>query len=68
MSNRGADARDPAIPFAPKLNVRKEASDPLDIAAQHTLDLLHRAAVAAEANNQQALEVADKIIGPTSRR
>jgi hypothetical protein len=61
MSNRGAGVRDAAIPFAPKLNVRPEAGDPLDVAAQHTLDLLHRAAVSAEANNQQALEVADKL-------
>jgi hypothetical protein len=61
MSNRGAGVRDAAVPFAPKSNVRSEADDPLDTAAQHTLDLLHRAAIAAEANNQQALEVADKL-------
>jgi hypothetical protein len=60
MSNRGAGVRDAAVPFAPKSNVRSE-SDALDTAAQHTLDLLHRAAIAAEANNQQALEVADKL-------
>jgi hypothetical protein len=60
MSNRGAGVRDAAVPFAPKSNVRSE-SDALDAAAQHTLDLLHRAAIAAEANNQQALEVADKL-------
>ena len=61
MSTRGADVRGAAVPFAPKLNVRSEAGDPLDKAAQHTLDLLHRAAVAAEANNQQALEAVDKL-------
>ena len=44
-----------------KLSVRSEAGDPLDRAAQHTLDLLHRAAVAAEANNQQTLEAVDKL-------
>ena len=59
MSNRGAGVRDATVP--PKLNGRSEADDPLDTAAQQTLDLLHRAAVAAEANNQQAIEVADKL-------
>jgi hypothetical protein len=44
MSNRGAGVRGAAVPFAPKLNVRSEAGDSLDTAAQHTLDLLHRAA------------------------
>ena len=61
MSNRGAGVRDATVP--PKLNGRSEAGDPLDTAAQQTLDLLHRAAVAAEANNQQAIEVADKLSG-----
>ena len=60
MNTRGADVRGAAVPFASKLNVRSEAGDPLDRAAQHTLDLLHRTAIAAEANNQRALEVADK--------
>ena len=60
MNTRGADVRGAAVPFASKLNVRPEAGDPLDRAAQHTLDLLHRTAIAAEANNQRALEVADK--------
>ena len=59
MSNRGAGVGDATVP--PKLNGRSEAGDPLDTAAQQTLDLLHRAAVAAEANNQQAIEVADKL-------
>ena len=59
MSNRGAGVRDATVP--PKLNGRSEAGDPLDTAAQQTLDLLHRPAVAAEANNQQAIEVADKL-------
>jgi len=59
MSNRGAGVRDATVP--PKLNGRSEAGDPLDTAAQQTLDLLHRAAVAAEANNQQAREVAHKL-------
>jgi hypothetical protein len=59
MSNRGAGVRDATVP--PQLNGRSEAGDPLDTAAQQTLDLLHRAAVAAEANNQQAIEVADKL-------
>jgi hypothetical protein len=53
MSNRDAGLRE-ASP-SPKSNGRSEAGDPLDAAGHHTMDLLHRAAVAAEANYQQAI-------------
>jgi hypothetical protein len=59
MSNRDAGLRE-ASP-SPKSNGRSEAGDPLDAAGHHTMDLLHRAAVAAEANYQQAIGVADKL-------
>jgi|SRR6476660_5962343 len=59
MSNRGVGVG--GVTVSPKSNVRSEAGDPLDAAAQHTLDLLRRAAVAAEANYQQAIEIADKL-------
>ena len=44
-----------------KLNLRSEAADPLDAAGQTILDVLRQAAAAAEANNQQAREVAHKL-------
>ena len=50
-----------SVPFEPKLNVRSGAADPLDAAGQTILDVIHQAAVAAEANNQQAREVAHKL-------
>ena len=59
MSNRGVGARDATV--SSKANGRSEAADPLDAAAQHTMDLLHRAAVSADASYQRAIEVADKL-------
>jgi hypothetical protein len=47
MSNGGSGKTESVIPFEPKLNLRSEAADPLD--------------AAAEANNQQAREVAHKL-------
>ncbi len=61
MSDRGSGAVESVVRFAPKLNVRSEAGDPLDTAAQVILDMLHQAANAAEANHQQALEVRHKL-------
>jgi hypothetical protein len=58
MSNRGVGGE---ATVSPKLNIRSEAGDALDAACHHTMDLLHRAAAAAEANYQQAIEVADKL-------
>lgn len=59
MSNRGAGVSEESA--SPKSNGRSQAGDPLDAAGHHTMDLLHRAAVAAEANYQQAIGVADKL-------
>jgi predicted lysophospholipase L1 biosynthesis ABC-type transport system permease subunit len=61
MANRGSGEAESAVPFAPKLNVRSEAGDPLDKAGQTILGWLQRAANTAEANKQQALEVAHKL-------
>jgi hypothetical protein len=54
MSSRGAGAAGTVIPLAPKSNVKPEAGDPIDRAAQAILGLLHRTAADAEAKNQQA--------------
>jgi hypothetical protein len=61
MSDRGSGAAEAVVPFAPNLNVRSETGDPLDMAGQVILGMLHQAAHTAEANNQQALEVAHKL-------
>ena len=61
MSNGGSGKTESVIPFAPKLNLRSEAANPLDAAGQTILDVLRQAAAAAEANNQQAREVAHKL-------
>jgi hypothetical protein len=60
MSNRSSGAAQTVVPLAPS-NVRSEAGDPLDAAGKAILGLLHRAASAAEANYQQALETIDKL-------
>jgi hypothetical protein len=61
MSNGGSGKTESVIPFEPKLNLRAEAVDPLDAAGQTIVDVLRQAAAAAEANNQQAREVAHKL-------
>jgi hypothetical protein len=63
MSNHNAAVADAVVPFAPKLNRRSESSDTLDRAGQAILGLLSRAAGAAEANCQQAVEMANKLSG-----
>ena len=60
MSNRSSGAAQTVVPLAPS-NVRSEAGDPLDVAGKAILGLLHRAASAAEATYQQALETTDKL-------
>jgi hypothetical protein len=59
MGNRDVGVREATV--SSKLNVRSGTGDTLDAAGHHTMDLLHRAAVATEANHQQAIEVADKL-------
>jgi hypothetical protein len=62
MSDRNSGAAQTVVPLAPKSNVRSEAGgDPLDAAGKAILGSLHRAASAAEANYQQALEMTDKL-------
>ena len=63
MSNRNAAVADAVVPFAPKSNGRSETGDTLDRAGQAILGLLKRAASAAEANYQQAVEMANKLSG-----
>jgi hypothetical protein len=63
MSNHSAAVAGAVVPFAPKLNRRSETSDTLDRAGQAILGLLSRAASAAEANCQQAVEMANKLSG-----
>jgi hypothetical protein len=61
MSNRSLVAADTVIPLAPKSNVKPEAGDPLDRAAQAILGLVHRTANDAKAKNQQALAVTHQV-------
>ena len=63
MSNRSTVVADAVVPLAPKLNRKSETSDTLDRAGQAILGLLNRAASAAEANCQQAVEIANKLSG-----
>ena len=61
MSNRSLVAADTVIPLAPKSNVKPEAGDPLDRAAQAILGLVHRTANDAKAKNQQTLAVTHQL-------
>lgn len=61
MSSRGASAAETVIPLAPKSKAKTETGDPLDRAAQAILGLVHRAAAAAEANDQQALQMTHQL-------
>jgi hypothetical protein len=63
MSNRSTVVADAVVPLAPKSNSRSETGDTLDRAGQAILGLLNRAASAAEANSQQAVEMANKFSG-----
>jgi hypothetical protein len=61
MGSRSSDT-DSVIPFAPVVrNGGSNGADQLDTAGQTILRLLHKAANAAEANSQQALDVAQKL-------
>ncbi len=61
MSNRGQVAAETIVQFAPKPNGRPEAADGIDKAAQAILGLVHRTAAAADAKNQQALEMTHQL-------
>ena len=66
MSNRGSVAAETIVQFAPKPNARSEAADGIDQAAQAILGLLHRTAAAAEAKNQQALDMTHQFVCATA--
>jgi hypothetical protein len=59
--SRGAAMAQAIVPFTSKANSKSEANDQLDRAGQAILGALHRAAGAAEANYQQALEMTQKL-------
>jgi hypothetical protein len=61
MSNRGSVAAETIVQFAPKPNGRLEAADGIDQAAQAILGLLQRTSAAAEAKNQQTLEMTHQL-------
>jgi hypothetical protein len=61
MSNNSAGAPKAVVPFVPKLSAKSETGDELDRAGQAILGALHRAAGAAEANYQQAVETTHKL-------
>jgi hypothetical protein len=61
MSDRGSDATEAVVPFAPKLTARSDPNDPLDKAGHLILDMVGQAANAAEANYQQAVEMSRKL-------
>ena len=61
MSDRGSDATEAVVPFAPKLTARSDPNDPLEKAGHLILDMVGRAASIAEANYQQAVEMSRKL-------
>ena len=61
MSDRGSDATEAVVPFAPKLTARSDPSDPLEKAGLLILDMVGQAASIAEANYQKAVEVSRKL-------
>ena len=61
MSDRSTVVADAVVPLAPKSNVGRKLAITLDEAGQAILGLLNRAASAAEANYQQAVEMTNKL-------
>jgi hypothetical protein len=61
MSDRGSDATEAVVPFAPKLTARSDPSDPLEKAGHLILDMVRQAASTAEANYRQAIEKTHKL-------
>ena len=55
MSNRGSVAAETIVQLTPKTNAKPEDGDPIDLAAQAILGLVHRTANDAKAKNQHAL-------------
>ena len=63
MSSRNAAIADAVVPFAPKLNGKPETADTLEKAGHLILEMVGKAANAAEASYQQAVETSRKISG-----
>jgi hypothetical protein len=61
MSDGGAGAAGPVVSLEPKAKVRPEANDPLERAGRLILDMVGKAASAAEVNNQKAIQIAEKL-------
>ena len=67
MSSRNAPIADAVVPFAPKLNGKPETGDPLEKAGHLILEMVGKAANAAEASYQQAAETSSQTLRSTSR-
>jgi septal ring factor EnvC (AmiA/AmiB activator) len=61
MSDRGAGPTNSVVALGPKANVRPEPGDPLEKAGHLILEIIGKAANAAEANYQQAVETSRKL-------
>jgi hypothetical protein len=61
MSDGGAGAAGSVVSLEPKAKVRPEANDPLERAGRLILDMVGKAARAAEVNNQKAIQIAEKL-------
>jgi ABC-type transporter Mla subunit MlaD len=61
MSNRGSAAAETIVQLAPKTNAKPEDGDPIDLAAQAILGLVHRTANDAKAKNQHALATTHQL-------
>jgi chromosome segregation ATPase len=63
MSSRNAAVPDAVVPFAPKLNGKAETGDTLEKAGHLILEMVGKAANAAEANYQHAVDSNRKLSG-----
>jgi hypothetical protein len=61
MSDRAAGATGSVVSLEPKAKVKPEANDPLERAGHLILDMVGKAASAADANYQQAVEMSRKL-------
>jgi hypothetical protein len=61
MSDRGVRATGSVVALEPKANVRPETGDPLEKAGYLILEMIGKAASAADANYQQAVETSRKL-------
>ena len=61
MSDRAAGATGSVVSLEPKAKVKPEANDPLERAGHLILDMVGKAASAADANYRQAVEMSCKL-------